>query len=111
MDELLTSVGSRIRQAREGLGLSQEALAARARLNTSYLSQIERGRKAPSLEVLSRLAEAVHLSLGELFTEGEVCEAREAQLREVEALVDVMPSDKRPALLSLLRSLTELASR
>jgi transcriptional regulator with XRE-family HTH domain len=110
MDELLTTIGSRIRTAREGLGLSQEALAARARLNTSYLSQIERGRKAPSLEVLSRLATAVRLPLGVLFAEDETVDSRDLQFKEIEALVDAMPSDKRPALLTLIRSLTELAA-
>jgi transcriptional regulator with XRE-family HTH domain len=110
MDEMLTTIGSRIRTAREGLGLSQEALAARARLNTSYLSQIERGKKAPSLEVLNRVASAVRLSLAELFVEEEGGGARGAQLKELEILVDAMPSDKRPALLTLIRSLTDLAS-
>jgi transcriptional regulator with XRE-family HTH domain len=110
MDELLATTGSRIRAAREGLGLSQEALAARARLNTSYLSQIERGKKAPSLEVLSRLATAVRLPLGVLFAEDEAADPRDLQLRELEVLVDSMPSGKRPALLTLLRSLADLAS-
>jgi len=110
MDELFTTIGSRIRTAREGLGLSQEKLAERAGVNTSYLSQIERGRKAPSIEVLGRLAAAVRLPLGELFAEDEAGEPRDQQLREVEALVDTMPHDKRPALLALLRSLADLAS-
>ena len=110
MDELLTTLGSRIRMAREGLGLSQEKLAERAGVNTSYLSQIERGKKAPSLEVLVRLAAAVNIRLAGLFAEGDAADLRDLQLREVEALVDTMPHDKRPALLALLRSLADLAS-
>ena len=110
MDELFTTIGSRIRMAREGLGLSQEKLAERAGVNTSYLSQVERGKKTPSLDVLVRVSGAVNLRLAELFAEDEAVDSRDLQVREVEALVDALPTEKRPALLALLRSLCELTS-
>ena len=108
MDDLLDTTGIRLREAREGLGLSQEAVAARARLNTSYLSQIERGKKAPSLDVLVRIAEAVNLSLGELFADGGGA-APALELREVERLLAGVPEERRPALLGLIRAAAELA--
>lgn len=61
-------------------------------------------------EVLNRVAFAVSLSLAELFVEEEAGGVRGAQLQELDSLVDAMPGDKRPALLALLRSLTDLAS-
>ena len=110
MDELLSNIGTRLRTAREALGLSQEAVAARAQLNTSYLSQIERGRKMASLEVLMRLSGAVNLSLGELFADREGTSAP-PDLREMERLVASVPEAHRPALLELVRAAAELASR
>ena len=108
MDDLLDTIGIRLREAREGLGLSQEAVAARARLNTSYLSQIERGKKAPSLDVLVRIAAAVNLSLGELFADDEGA-VPALEMREVERLLDGVPEERRPALLGLIRAAAELA--
>ena len=110
MDELLTTIGSRLRSARVALGLSQEEVAARAGLNTSYLSQIERGRKAPSLDVFVRLATAVNLTLAELFADREDS-APSLDMREVERLMEAVPAERRPALLDIIRAAIDLASR
>jgi XRE family transcriptional regulator, regulator of sulfur utilization len=109
MDELLTTIGTRLRDTRESLGLSQEAVAARARVNTSYLSQIERGRKAPSLDVFVRLATAVNLTLAELFADQEGS-TPSLDVREVERLLDAVPDERRPALLALIRAAADLAA-
>jgi transcriptional regulator with XRE-family HTH domain len=47
-----------LRQAREAAGLSQSALAARARTSQATVSAYESGRKQPSVETLSRLLAA-----------------------------------------------------
>ncbi|MBC9073447.1 helix-turn-helix transcriptional regulator [Thauera sp. CAU 1555] len=52
-----------LRQARENIGLSQEALALSANVDRTYVSQLERGIANPSLLVLSRIATALGCSL------------------------------------------------
>lgn len=42
-------------------GLTQEVLAARAGISTSYLSNIEQGHKVPSADVVIRLAVCLDL--------------------------------------------------
>ena len=59
-------VGANLRRAREGAGLSQEALADAAALDRTYVSGIERGRRNPTVVVLDRLATALGVSAGEL---------------------------------------------
>ena len=59
-------IGSRIRQIRNDCRMSQEDLAFQADLTTSYLSQIESGKRNPSLETLLRLSSALHVELAEL---------------------------------------------
>ena len=51
--------GTVLRDARLAAGLSQEELAHRASLHVSYISQLERGLKSPSLDALFALAEAL----------------------------------------------------
>lgn len=58
--------GAAVRRRRTELKLSQEALAAKGSLHRTYVSQIERGVKSPSLDSMSRLATALELGLDDL---------------------------------------------
>lgn len=62
--------GQKVRQAREERGLSLTNLAERASLSVSYLSEVENGRKSPSLQVVQRLAAALNLEPAALFASG-----------------------------------------
>lgn len=60
-------VGERVRHYRRQRKMSQEELGYRASLHTSYIGEIERGEKSPTLESLSKLSLALDISLSELF--------------------------------------------
>ena len=62
----LTALGARVRAERERRGLSADVLAARSRVSRSMLYEIERGRKAPTVLVLDRIATALGTSLARL---------------------------------------------
>ena len=49
-----------LREARVRAHLTQEQLAFKAGIHPTYLSQVERGLKSPSLEVVGALARALH---------------------------------------------------
>jgi len=51
--------GDEVRKRRQGLGLSQEALADGAGLHRTYIGGIERGERNVSLVNICRLAEAL----------------------------------------------------
>ena len=55
--------GEAVRASRLRLGISQEKLAAQSGLHRTYVSQIERGLKSPSLDSMARLAAALKTSL------------------------------------------------
>jgi len=48
-----------LREARARAELTQERLAFKAGIHPTYLSQVERGLKSPSLEVVAALARAL----------------------------------------------------
>ena len=60
-----------IKSTRSALGISQEELAARAGLHRTYVSDLERGARNPSLASVAKLAEALELSLPMLFEKAE----------------------------------------
>lgn len=67
VEDLRKAFGSRVRALREERGLSQEAMAERGSFHWTYVSGVERGRRAPSLDVVGRIAEALDVSPAELF--------------------------------------------
>ncbi|WP_395753942.1 helix-turn-helix domain-containing protein [Prosthecobacter sp.] len=63
----LDTFGQNIRKHRTEKGLSQEALADKADLDSTYISGIERGVRNPSLLSIVRIAKALGLDSGILF--------------------------------------------
>lgn len=59
-------IGSAIRKKRLSLGLSQEALAALAELNRTYVGEIERGEVDVSAVNLQHIADALGIKLSDL---------------------------------------------
>jgi len=62
--------GGIVRSRRSQLGITQEELAGRAGLHRTYIADIERGARNPSLESINKLAEALNVSLSTLFGQG-----------------------------------------
>ena len=59
-------LGDAIRSQREELGLSQEDLALECGLHRTYISQLERGQKSPTLRALITIAQALKTTPAEL---------------------------------------------
>jgi len=65
--DLKTILGMAIRTQRTSLGISQEELAYRAGLHRTYVSDLERGARNPSIESIEKLAGALQISVSKLF--------------------------------------------
>jgi two-component system, response regulator len=65
--DLKTLLGTAIKTERSQLGISQEELANRAGLHRTYVSDVERGVRNPSIASIEKLAEALKLSVSVLF--------------------------------------------
>ena len=67
MSELSIVVGQRIRRYRMLRGLSQESLARLCDRHPTYIGQLERGEKSPTLDSINRVCQALQISLSQLF--------------------------------------------
>jgi transcriptional regulator with XRE-family HTH domain len=62
-------LGTVIKRRREAAGLSQEVFAELAQLHRTYVSQLERGIKSPSVRVLMKMASALGCEAWEILRE------------------------------------------
>ena len=67
MKKISDQIGERIRQHRNQKGLTQETLALNSGLNVSFLGDIERGTKKPSIESLEKLLDGLGVTFLEFF--------------------------------------------
>ena len=67
MKSIHSEIGNRIRQYRKRSGLSQEKLALNAGIAVSFLGDIERNVKKPSIESLEKLLSALNVTFLEFF--------------------------------------------
>ena len=60
-------VGSRIKELRHKLGISQEELADRAGVHRTYIASLEVGKRNVSIIALEKIVNALEVSLSEFF--------------------------------------------
>lgn len=60
-------LGARIKELRKKMGLSQDELSEKIGIDGKYLSRIEVGKRSPSLETLEGIADALQVSMKDLF--------------------------------------------
>jgi CheY-like chemotaxis protein/plasmid maintenance system antidote protein VapI len=90
--------GSSVKSWRSRLGISQEALAERAGLHRTYVSDIERGARNVSLHSIERLAAALEISVSTLFAyDRELPESKlAAKQLYADELVDILYVEDQP---------------
>lgn len=64
-------LGDVLRHFREEAGMTQETLAFEAGVDRTYISQLERNKKSPTVDVLFRLCDAMGIKASELIARVE----------------------------------------
>ena len=72
------SIGEYIRQQREQAKISLRQLSSAAGVSNPYLSQIERGLRRPSAEILQQIAKGLRISAEALYVQAGILEDRES---------------------------------
>jgi transcriptional regulator with XRE-family HTH domain len=86
------NVGEYLREQRRNAQLSLRQLAEAAGVSNPYLSQIERGLRKPSADILQQLAKALRISAETLYVQAGMLDARERDELEVPAAILTDPS-------------------
>ncbi len=97
-------LGAFIREQRKGAQLSLRNLAQLADVSNPYLSQIERGLRKPSAEILQRVAEALRISAETLYVKAGILEERDDDLAARIAADSTLTEKQKRALLEVYLS-------
>jgi transcriptional regulator with XRE-family HTH domain len=91
----LGELGAFIREQRRGASLSLRKLSETAGISNPYLSQIERGLRKPSAEILQAIAGALRISAETLYVRAGILDERRDQDLESEILQDPHLTDEQ----------------
>src|SRR5437879_2899213 len=88
--------GPRLRELRDGAGLTQQQLAERAGLTREGIAQLETGRREPAWRTVLALCQALGAEPGDFIQPPTEREASRGRPRKVSA-ADVAPATEEPA--------------
>jgi transcriptional regulator with XRE-family HTH domain len=102
-----SDIGSFIRAQRETAQVSVRQLAERAGVSNPYLSQVERGLRKPSADVLSQIAKALRVSAEVLYVRAGILEPSEtSQVRDAIITDTAITERQKQILLDIYASFT-----
>jgi transcriptional regulator with XRE-family HTH domain len=86
------NVGEYLREQRRSAQLSLRQLAEAAGVSNPYLSQIERGLRNPSAEILQQLAKALRISAETLYVQAGILDERDREGMETRGAILADPA-------------------
>jgi transcriptional regulator with XRE-family HTH domain len=106
LDSRLRDLGEFIRDQRRNARLSLRKLSELAGISNPYLSQIERGLRKPSAEILQAIARALRISSETLYVRAGILEERENDEDLVEEILRdrTITEGQKKALVEIYRS-------
>lgn len=99
----MRSLGEYIREQREAAEVSLRQLAKSSGVSNPYLSQVERGLKKPSAEILGQIAGALRISAETLYVRAGLLEPRAGSAAVTDAIAadDTISERQRQVLLEI----------
>ena len=105
VEKAVEDIGTYIREQREGAQVSLRQLAKRAGVSNPYLSQVERGLRKPSAEILQQIAKGLRISAEVLYVRAGILEERPASAVTDAVLADLELNERqKQVLLDIYRS-------
>ncbi len=106
-------LGTFIREQRNGARLSLRRLSELAGVSNPYLSQIERGLRKPSADILQQIAKALRISAETLYVQAGMLEPGEGDQDVVKAVLadSHLHEDQKRALIRIYTSFVHEASQ
>jgi transcriptional regulator with XRE-family HTH domain len=106
--DMASDVGSFIRTLRENAQVSVRQLAEKSGVSNPYLSQVERGLRKPSADVLSQVAKALRISAEVLYVRAGMLEPSDkSQVRDAIITDTAITEAQKQTLLDMYAAFTQ----
>jgi len=106
--DMASDIGSFIRSQRENAHVSVRQLAERSGVSNPYLSQVERGLRKPSADVLNQIAKALRVSAEVLYVRAGILEPSDkSQVRDAIITDMAITERQKQVLLDIYASFTQ----
>lgn len=106
--DMASDIGSFIRDLRENAQVSVRQLAERSGVSNPYLSQVERGLRKPSADVLSQIAKALRVSAEVLYVRAGMLEPSDkSQVRDAITTDTAITERQKQILLEIYASFVQ----
>ena len=92
VDDIRKKLGARIRELRQSAGITQEELGEKAELNYKFIGELERGQVNVSLDSIVRIAEALGVKIGDIFSKEKIA-VQKITVKEKSPLSKFSPQD------------------
>lgn len=99
------NIGEQIRRIRTAKGLSQKEVITAGKLDKAQFSRIENSKTDPSMSTIVRIAEALGVSLSELFATSEELKevnSLDKTIMEKVSLIEQLSEEERQTLYTML---------
>ena len=98
-------IGRRLQELRKAKGLSQEKIAEKADISSTYLSRIECGRENPTLDMFIKLTHALDVEMWEMFDFGHDLSKKELK-ESLQTFLKISDEHTLRLMLKFIRTLT-----
>lgn len=103
------NIGKRIHELRINSGLSQEKLALRANITTTYLGLLERNLKNPTVKVIEQICNQLNISLSEFFSDSVSSVQEEDSLSlQIIAQINDRTREEKQIILQVIKDVMKL---
>lgn len=96
-------LGTNVEKVRKAKGMTTVELAAAAGVKPQFISQIENGRRSPSLRILQKLASALDTTTSELL--GEIPERLSPEMKRLVSAAEGLNPQQVDAVISVVREI------
>lgn len=108
--DITREIGARIRYYRNEKKLSQEKLSELSDLHPSYIGQLERAEKKPTIETLYRITHSLGLTLSEFFKDIEEVSDKPEETYAIKAykLIEYQPANKQKHIYNIINNIISM---
>ena len=103
------NIGERIHELRINSGLSQEKLALRSNITTTYLGLLERNLKNPTVKIVEQICNQLNISLSDFFSSAKAPEEpADIISQQIIAQISDRSEEEKLLILQIIKDITRL---